>query len=102
MPLALTYPDSYLARFCTEAREARAFAQVDTIGTFVVVWRNTLTALQCYILACIENQADPEDLFTAKLKTYRSEFDRQLAMARAATPDPAGSAFIFSVPLERG
>ena len=46
--------------------------------------------------------AHPEDLFTAKLKTYRSEFDRQLAMARAATPDPAGSAFIFSVPLERG
>ena len=98
----LTYPDAYLARFCTDDRETRAFAQVDTIGTFATAWRNTLARLQCYILACMENQADTEDLFTAKLKTYRSEFDRQLAMAQAATPDDAGSAFIFSVPLERG
>ena len=98
----LTYPDAYLARHCTDAREARALASVDHLGTFSAGWRDRLGVLQCYIIVCLECQADPEDLFTAKLKTYRSEFDRQLAMARATTPDAAGSAFVFSIPLERG
>lgn len=102
MAITLTYPDAYLARFCTEDRETRAFALVDNLGTFAEAWRNDLARLQCYILAAMENQADTEDLFTAKLSTYRKEFDRQLAMAQAATPDDAGSSFVFSVPLERG
>ena len=45
--------------------------------------------------------SDPEDLFTAKLAAYRKEFDGMLAQARAATPDAAGNALIFNVPLER-
>ena len=102
MAVTLTYPDAYLARHCTEDRETRAFAMVDALGTFTPAWRNTLATLQCYIMACLECQADAEDLFTAKLKTYRAEFDRQFAMAKAATPDAAGSSFIFGVPLERG
>lgn len=98
----LSYPDAYLARHCTDDREARALEAVDQLGTFADGWRDRLAVLQCYIIACLECQADAEDLFTTKLKTYRTEFDRQLAMARAATPDAAGSAFIFSIPLERG
>jgi hypothetical protein len=97
----LTYPDAYLAKFCTIDRETRAFADVDTYGTFPEVWRNKLTVLKCYVLACLENQSDPEDLFTAKLKSYRQEFDSALAQARAATPDAAGNTLIFNVPLER-
>lgn len=97
----LSYPDAYLARHCTEEREARAFAAVDQLGTFAAGWRNTLAALQCYVIACLECQADAEDLFSTKLKTYRAEFDRQLSLARAATPDATGTALIFSVPLER-
>lgn len=97
----LAYPDAYLARHCTDEREARALAAVDQLGTFADGWRATLAVLQCYIIACLECQADAEDLFTTKLKTYRSEFDRQLAMARASTPDEAGSAIVFAVPLER-
>ena len=97
----LAYPDAYLARHCTDEREERAFAVVDQLGTFADGWRNTLAVLQCYVIACLESQADAEDLFTTKLKTYRSEFDRQLAMARAATPDAAGYSPVFSVPLER-
>lgn len=98
----LSYPDAYLARHCTDDREARALEAVDDLGAFATGWRDRLAVLQCYIIACLECQADAEDLFTTKLKTYRTEFDRQLAMARAATPDAAGSAFIFSIPLERG
>lgn len=97
----LTYPDAYLAKFCTVDREQRAFAEVDMLGTFATTWRNRLTILKCYVLACLENQADPEDLFTAKLAAYRKEFDSMLAQARAADPDDAGNALIFNVPLER-
>ena len=98
----LAYPDAYLARHCTDEREVRALAAVDAIGTFAAGWRERLAVLQCYVIACLECQADAEDLFSTKLKTYRAEFDRQLAMARAATPDDAGSAIVFAVPLERG
>jgi hypothetical protein len=99
---ALAYPDAYLARHCTDERETRALAIVDGIGTFAAGWRDKLAVLQCYVIACLECQADAEDLFSTKLKTYRAEFDRQLAMARAATPDAAGSAVVFAIPLERG
>jgi hypothetical protein len=99
----LTYPDAYLAKFCTVDREARAFDYVDGLGTFNESWRNKLTIVRCYILACLENQASEEDLFTAKLKTYRQDFDAMLTQARAATPDDQGLTLpIFSIPLERG
>ncbi len=98
----LAYPDAYLAKHCTDEREVRAFANVDHLGTFADGWRDRLAVLQCYVIACLECQADSEDLFTTKMKAYRSEFDRQLSMARAATPDAAGSAVVFAVPLERG
>jgi hypothetical protein len=98
----LTYEDAYLARFCTEEREDRAFDEVDQYGTFSTAWRNKLTVIRCYILACLENQADPEDLFSAKLTNYRKEFEFVLAQARAATPDAEGIIPpILSVPLER-
>lgn len=98
----LTYEDAYLARFCTDERETRAFDDVDDLGTFATVWRNKLTVVRCYVLACLENQADPEDLFSAKLTNYRKEFESLLAQARAATPDSEGIIPpILSVPLER-
>ena len=97
----LNYPDAYLAKFCTIDRETRAFDEVDMLGTFTDAWRNRLAVIKCYVLACLENQADAEDLFTAKLAAYRKEFDSMLAQARAATPDDAGNVLIFNVPLER-
>jgi len=97
----LNYPDAYLAKYCTVDRETRAFDEVDLLGTFSTAWRNRLTVLKTYILACLENQADAEDLFTAKLASYRREFDGMLAQARGATPDESGNTLIFNVPLER-
>lgn len=98
----LTYQDAYLAKFCTEERESRAFADVDALGTFATTWRDKLATVRCYVLACMENQADKEDLFTAKLKSYRDEFSAVLAQAQAATPDAEGKPVaVFSIPLER-
>ena len=104
MSLTYTYPDAYLSRFCIEAREDRAIAMVADIGTFPAAWVEKLVIVQTYILACIEHQAAPDDLFSAKLKTYRGEFDRllPLAAAAAAAENETPSAFgIWSVPLER-
>jgi hypothetical protein len=105
------YPDAYLAQFCTDARETRAIADIDvfeaqlpTGQTFSAAWTERLVIAQTYILACIENQADAEDLFTAKLKTYRQQLDILLPQAIAAAAETAGTVGgfgLFSIPLER-
>lgn len=105
------YPDAYLAQFCTDEREARAIedvavyaAQLPDGQTFSADWTERLTIAQCYILACMENQADSEDLFTAKLKTYRKQFDVVLQQAisdASATAGAVGGFGLFSIPLER-
>lgn len=111
MALTLDYPDAYLARFCTDDREARALADVDLMPTFTATWsdagaktswRAKVGRIKCYILACIENQAAPDDLFSAKLKSYRSELESVSALAEAArTASTGGSGLLFAVPLER-
>ena len=101
------YPDAYLAKFCTDEREARALADVALMaGTYTLSadWTERLTIVQCYILACQENQADAEDLFTAKLKTYRGQLDALLPQAlRAAASDAQTITNIglMSIQLER-
>jgi hypothetical protein len=104
MALAYTYPDAYLSRFCTEAVETRALADVALLGTFPAAWLARLTIVQACIIACLENQADAEDLFTAKLKSYRAQMDTLLPQAKAAEA-AAGSTTtgisLFSIPLER-
>ena len=103
MAATLTYNNAYLVRFCTEERENRAFDAVDNLGAFTTTWRNELTILKVYILACLENQADPDDLFSAKLKNYKKEFDGMLAQAETASPDDEGNySSIYSIELERG
>lgn len=102
----MTYPynDAYLAKFCTKDRETRAIADVAIMGTFSVEWTERLVVARTYVIACQENQASPDDLFTAKLKTYRGEFDKLLPMAKAAADELAGThsgGGVFSVPLER-
>lgn len=109
MPLAYTYPDAYLARFAVEERETRALADVALFATsagvtFDADWTERLTILQTYILACLENQSDGEDLFTAKLKAYREQLGTQLPRAIAAAQAEAGTISnisLLSIPLER-
>lgn len=100
----LVYKDAYLAKHCTQDREDRAFAEVDTFGTFATAWRERLATVRCYIIACLENQADTDDLFAAKLKNYRTEFDSLLAQAKATVGAETGTTSVtavFSIPLER-
>ena len=83
MSTTYTYPDAYLAKFCTEAIEDRAVADIAVMGTFNAYWTEKLVVLRAYILVCLENQADPDDLFTAKLKSYRSEMQVSATSAQA-------------------
>lgn len=109
MALLYTYPDAYLGTFCTEDRETRAAADVALFATsadvtFDADWTERLVILQTYILACLENQADTEDLFTAKLKSYREQLSAQLPRAVAAARATSGTISnigIMSIPLER-
>lgn len=107
MATEYTYPDAYLAKFCIAEREERAIADIAVMAgtaTLSSEWTERLVITQTYILACQENQADPEDLFTAKLKTYRSQLNALLPQALRAAADVAGevsSVGFFSIPLER-
>jgi hypothetical protein len=110
MATTYTYPDAYLARFCTEDRETRALADVvlwaanTPNAAFDDDWTERLVILQTYVIACLENQAATDDLFTAKLKEYRKELDAQLPRALAAAAeagDVVGGFGLYSIPLER-
>jgi hypothetical protein len=100
--MLLTYNDAYLAKFCTEEREARAFDDVDALGTFTQAWREKLATVRCYVIACLENQGQPDDLFASKLKHYRDEYSVLAAQAKSASQDDEGNPVaVFSIPLER-
>lgn len=110
MATVYTYPDAYLARFCTEEREERATADVLLMaastpdGVFDSDWTERLVIVQTYILACIENQAKEDDLFWVKLKTYREQLSTllpQAILAAAEAEDEISSVGFFSIPLER-
>lgn len=104
-----TYPDAYLAKFCDEDREARAVAEITRLAgvagvTFSEDWTEQLVVVQCYILAAMENQADPDDLFSAKLKNYRARLSDLLPQAISAAKAADGQTSnvgIWTVPLER-
>jgi len=102
-----TYHDAYLQKFATNEREARAIADVAVMAgtaTLSSAWIERLVVIQTYILACLENQGDPDDLFTAKLKTYRQQLEVALPQARYAasvTAEEVGFG-LFGVTLERG
>jgi len=100
--MTAVYYDAYLERFCGAVMEERAYAEIDLRGTFATEWRDRLVVYMAYILVCLENQANEDDLFTTKLKNYQKEFDRVLAQARVATPDAEGNILpMIGVPLER-
>lgn len=96
------YNDAYLARFVTEEIKTRAAAEIETHGEFPDEWVDRLLPPQAYIIVCLEQQGAPDDMFSAKLKSYQKEFDRLLAYARQAVPDPDGNVRpIFGIPMER-
>lgn len=102
MPIVHTYADAYLRAQITEDRETRATADVAALGTFAGTWPGKLTVLRAYVIACLECQAQPDDLFAQKLKHYRQEFESALGMAKAASPATDGTPrAIFSMEIAR-
>ena len=99
----IEYTDAYLSRLISDEIEARARAEVallDPDSTFSESWSDTLARLKAYVIVCIENQAAPDDLFTAKLKSYRAEFDAALARAQLDAEVIDGP-LLFTLPIER-
>lgn len=102
MALTYIYADAYLKTQVTEDRETRATAEVNAVATFAAEWLERLVILKTYIITCLESQAQPDDLFSQKLKNYRTEYDSVLAQARAATVDTSGNPLpSLTVSLER-
>lgn len=103
------YADAYLARHVTPTRETQAIQEVGEAGTFPDAWVARLVVLRAYIITCLECQQSPEDLFTAKLASYRREYTDALQQARAAQQAAdalagtaaTGGAGIFTLSLER-
>lgn len=102
MALTYTYADAYLGRSVTEERETRAIADIEAIATFSATWKEKLVVLRAYIITCLECQAQPDDLYAAKLKNYRVDYDTVLGQARANTDDADGNPLpSLTVELER-
>lgn len=97
-----TYNDAYLKNNVTQDREDRATLDVNAIATFAADWKQKLIILRAYILVCLECQAQPDDLFSQKLKQYRQEWESTLAAAKAATVDTEGNPLhSMTISLER-
>jgi len=98
----LAYFDGYLKSLVDLDTETRAYADVDALGVFPTAWRDKLAVLRAYVIVCMEKQAEPDDLFSAKLSIYRKEFDAVLTQARLASATTSGTgAALFSVPILR-
>lgn len=92
MPLTYTYHDGYLSPLITQEREERATGEVADLGAIPATWAPRLIVLRAYMLVCMESMKSPDDLFAAKLSSYRKEFDSSLQQARAAQSAAASQA----------
>ncbi|MFI3195590.1 MAG: hypothetical protein QX195_07195 [Methylococcaceae bacterium] len=102
----ITYTDAYLKSRVTIDHELRAMLDVDNYGTFPTTpinWKERLTMLRAYIIACLELGGEGDDVFAQKLKQYRMEFEQQLAQARQAASLADATVYtpLLSIALER-
>lgn len=109
MPLAYTYTDKYLAPLVTVATETTAIGDASLDGTFSPAHTEKLVVLRAYVLTCQDSQRATDDVFAAKLATYRKEYAETLTRARVAAAAAAAAAAggnstgsAFSVELVRG
>lgn len=103
--MAIEYLDGYLAPLIDKKPEweDRARADVTALGVLPEFWSNKLIMIRVYILCCLESLATDNDVFSTKLREYRTEFKEALAAARLATktPDPAVPTPFLSIPILR-
>lgn len=96
------YKDSYLT--IDQDREDRAIVDVEIHGLVDTYYIEKLTVYKAYIIACIEDVRSTDDTFSAKLKYYRTEFDKTLSEAKAykASATTGVSSSSWSVEIGRG
>jgi len=96
------YKDSYL--MIDQDREDRAIADVAIYGLNNAYYVEKLTIYKAYIIACIEDIKSPDDTFSAKLKYYKTEFDKALneALAEKTTTETGVKTSVWSTPIGRG
>lgn len=82
--LDVSYNDKYLEPLVTVQREQEAIDYIDSLGTIPAPWRARLIVLRAYIVICNESMKSTDDIFNAKLKTYRQEYAECLNRARDA------------------
>jgi len=101
------YSDAYLKGRVTVAIETRAAAEVDALRAFPaspVDWRGRLVVLRAYLIVCLEQGASADDVYAAKLKAYRTEWESALAQANAAANAVKDADYrpFLTIGLERG
>ena len=100
MALSYVYKDPYLSTLVSQQNEDTAVADLAALGDFKDADLETLVPYRAYVLCCIDNVKDAQDVFATKKKMYEKEFDDALILAR--TKDKVGVArSIFSIPIER-
>jgi DNA-directed RNA polymerase specialized sigma24 family protein len=78
---------------------------MDRHAQFLRLYTKHQHRILAYIYTLVPSRADAEDLFTAKLKSYRQQLDVRLPQAVAASLATAGTISnigLMSIPLERG
>ena len=77
------FDDQFLARHVTADRTAAATEYVAEFGTLPAYWLDKLITYRVYILICEEEQTGKQDdVYAAKLKTYREEWTLALSQGR--------------------
>ena len=100
MSLSYTYRDPFLADLVSQQNEDTAIADIAAIADFKDSDLETLVPYRAYVLCCIDNVKESQDIFATKKKMYEKEFSDALLLARSK--DIAGvTRSLFSIPIER-
>lgn len=103
------YTDEYLSQggVITELMENRAINEVEQYKLTNPYYIEKLTILRTYIICCLENQTQENDLYEIKLKHYKDEFKNVLSEAKTdfaitSNADKNNTITAFNCPLLRG
>ena len=97
---SLTYKDPFLAKLVSTQNEDDAAANVASLGEFPDSVVEQLTILRAYVLCCGDNVKAQDDIFSVKMKFYKTEYESALALARSKTKTGVTQS-IFSIPIGR-
>ncbi|MDA3046707.1 hypothetical protein OFO10_06000 [Campylobacter sp. VBCF_06 NA8] len=107
------YDDEYLAQggVINDDMESRAIKEINQYALTNPFYIEKLTILKTYIICCIENQTQENDLYDIKLRHYKDEFsealkeakiDKLATQAQSQNGDNSAGISAFNCPLARG